>query len=52
MARDIVPYCNGDLRSLSPNATEKDVKKALTDFTALYKQVVTTYKDVIAGKIK
>jgi hypothetical protein len=52
MARDILPYCNGDLRSLSPNATEKDVKKALADFTVLYKQIITTYKDVIAGKIK
>jgi hypothetical protein len=52
MARDILPYCNGDLRNLNANATEKDVKKALADFTALYKKIVSTYKDVIAGKIK
>jgi len=52
MARDIVPYANGDLRKLPATATDRDVKKALADFTALYKSIVTAYKDVISGKIK
>ncbi len=52
LAREIVPYANGNLRSLDANATANDVKKALADFTAIYKQIVVTYKDVIAGKIK
>jgi len=52
MARDIVPYSDGNLRSLDANTSANDVKKALADFTALYKRIVTTYKDVISGKIK
>jgi len=52
MARDIAPYANGDLRSLAATATPNDVKKALADFTALYKRIAISYKDVIAGKIK
>lgn len=52
MAREIVPYADGDLRRLDANTSANDVKKALADFTALYKRIITTYKDVIAGKVK
>lgn len=52
MARDIIPFANGDKRNLPLTATEQDVKQALAAFTALYKQIATTYADVISGKIK
>lgn len=52
MARDIIPFANGDKRNLPLTATEQDVKQALTEFTALYKQIATSYADVISGKIK
>ena len=52
MAREILPYANGDLRHLPPTATPNDVKKALADFTALYKRIIGAYKDLISGKIK
>lgn len=53
LARDIVPFANGNLRRLdSATATPRDVANALAAFTALYKQIATTYADVISGKIK
>jgi hypothetical protein len=52
MAKDIIPFANGDKRNLPSTATEKDVKQALAEFTALYKQIATAYADVISGKIK
>jgi hypothetical protein len=52
MARDIIPFANGDKRNLPLTATEQQVKQALTEFTVLYKQIATSYADVISGKIK
>jgi hypothetical protein len=52
LAREIVPYANGNMRKLPANATAEDVEKALATFTNLYKRIVVTYKDVIAGKVK
>ncbi len=52
MAKDIVPFAHGDKRNLPLNATEKDVKAALAEFTTLYKQIAVAYADVISGKIK
>jgi hypothetical protein len=52
LAREIAPYANGNLRKLDTAATANDVKQALAGFTDIYKRIVVTYKDVIAGKIK
>jgi hypothetical protein len=52
LARDILPYCNGALMNLAGTTTEAVVKGHLKDFTALYKTITTTYKDVIDGKLK
>ncbi len=52
LATEIVPFANGNLRQLAPTATPADVANALAQFTNLYKRIATTYKDVIAGKLK
>lgn len=51
LAKEIVPFANGDQRSLDSTATAEDVKKHLAEFTQLYKRIAITYADVIAGKI-
>jgi hypothetical protein len=52
LAKAILPFANGDMRNLPKTASADDVKKALADFTVLYKKIADQYKDVIAGKIK
>lgn len=52
MAKDILPFANGDLRHLPLTATPKEVVTALASFTALYKRIAVAYADVISGKVK
>jgi hypothetical protein len=52
MARDIVPFANGDKRNLAPTATPENIKQALAEFTAIYKRIALAYADVLSGKIK
>ncbi len=47
----ITPFANGARRHLPDNATPAEIKKALEDFTAVYKRIADKYADVLAGKL-
>lgn len=51
LATDITPFANGNKRQLPLTATPQDVKEHLAEFTKLYKDIATTYADLLAGKI-
>jgi hypothetical protein len=51
LATDITPFANGNKRNLDPAATPQDVKAHLVEFTKLYKDIATTYADLLTGKL-
>lgn len=48
----ITPFAHGDLRRLPDGTSPAQVKAALEQFTALYKAIAVSYKDVLSGKYK
>lgn len=48
----ITPFANGNMRRLPDNTSPAQVKAALAQFTALYKAIAVSYKDVLSGKYK
>lgn len=48
----VAQFGNGNLRTIAPNSTPKQVLEQLGIFSETYKKVLVAYADLISGKIK